>query len=53
MIYELEERERAVPVFAGWEETMIWSCLQGVMGHIYVKDRENPVSAMAILGDFC
>ena len=34
MIYELEERERAVPVFAGWEETMIWSCLQGVIAKI-------------------
>ncbi|NBI91179.1 GNAT family N-acetyltransferase [Lachnospiraceae bacterium] len=53
MICELEERERAASIFAGWEETMIWSCLQGVMGHIYVNDKEAPTSAMAILGDFC
>lgn len=53
MIYELEKRECAAPIFDGWEETMIWSCLQGVMGHIYVDDKETPASAMAILGDFC
>ena len=22
--------ERVAPLFAGWEETMIWSCLQGL-----------------------
>ena len=25
--------ERVAPLFAGWEETMIWSCLQGCMGY--------------------
>ena len=53
MIYELSERDCAAPVFARWEETIIWSCLQGVMGHIYADDKEEPNSAMAILGDFC
>lgn len=40
-------------LFAGWEESLIWSCLQGVMGRIYADDKEKPLSAMAILGDFC
>ena len=53
MIYELYNRESAAHIFNGWEETIIWSCLQGVMGHIYADDKENPNSAMAILGDFC
>lgn len=53
MIYEIEKREKAAPLFAGWKETMIYSCLQGVMGHIYVDDKEHPASAVAILGDFC
>jgi GNAT superfamily N-acetyltransferase len=39
-------------LFQGWEETMIWSCLQGVMGEIYADNLQNPRSAMAILGDF-
>lgn len=53
MIQELRETEKAAPLFAGWQETMIWSCLQGVMGKIYVTSQEDPVSAMAVLGDFC
>lgn len=39
-------------LFSNYEETLIWSCLQGVMGEIYVDKLEHPVSAMAVLGDF-
>lgn len=53
MVFDLKETEKAVPLFMGWQETMIWSCLQKVMGKIYVDSPENPVSAMALLGDFC
>ncbi len=40
-------------VFNSWEETIIWSCLQGIMGDVYTNDAED--AAMAILGDlaFC
>lgn len=37
-------------VFGLWEETLIWSCLQGIMGDVYMNDAED--AAMAILGDF-
>ena len=53
MIYKLKQTEKAAALFAGWQETMIWSCLQGVMGSIYADSLEVPVSAMALLGDFC
>lgn len=55
MIYEISNgRMRSVrALFEGWDETMIWSCLQGVMGHIYADSDRNPTAAMAILGDFC
>lgn len=53
MIYEIEKRESVETIFENWQETLIWSCLQGIMGHIYANDMENPTSAMAILGDFC
>lgn len=53
MIFELKETEKAGVLFEGWEETLIWSCLQGVMGNIYTDSLEDPVSAMAVLGDFC
>lgn len=52
MIYELTDTAKAVPLFAGWEETLIWSCLQGLMGYIYTTDLHCPVSALAVLGDF-
>lgn len=42
-------------LFAGWDETMIWSCLQRVMGEIYIaeeSDWEKPRSAVAVLGAF-
>lgn len=42
--------KNATNIFAGWDETLIWSCLQGVMGAIYTSDSKD--AAMAILGDF-
>lgn len=53
MIYKLENTDKAAELFSGWQETIIWSCLQNVMGEIYVDDLEHPQSAMAVLGDFC
>ncbi len=42
----------AAQLFARWEDTMIWSCLQGIMGEIWVDDLQVPNAAMARLGDF-
>ena len=53
MIHRLEPPEQAAALFAGWEETMIWSCLTGAMGEVYADAPEAPGSAMAALGDFC
>ena len=48
-------------LFDGWEETMIWSCLQGVMGDLYADypgdaadsfQISGPKAAKAVLGDF-
>lgn len=52
MIYELTDTNKASSLFGKWEETLIWSCLQGIMGKIYADDGNNPTAAMAILGDF-
>lgn len=51
--YLPHEMDRVEPLFAGWEETMVWSCLQGVMGSVYAPDEEHPRSAAAQLNDFC
>ena len=52
MIHEIKQAKNASGLFAGWQETMVWSCLQGVMGKIYGDCAEKPESAMALLGDF-
>ena len=45
--------KEAAILFEGWQEGIIWSCLQGIMGEICVEEGENPESAAAHLGDFC
>ena len=52
MIYELTNTSKVAGLFEGWEETLIYSCLQKVMGKIYVTDWESPKSAMAFVGCF-
>lgn len=46
----LTDLQLANPLFENWEETIIWSCLQGIMGEIFVDDLSNPKSALAKLG---
>lgn len=43
-------KENIEKIFGNWNETIIWSCLQGIMGEIHTDLSEN--AAMAILGDF-
>lgn len=37
-------------IFGAWDETLIWSCLQGIMGELHTNSAED--AAVAILGDF-
>lgn len=43
-------KENIHRLFADWNETIIWSCLQGIMGEIHTNLSKD--AAMAILGDF-
>ncbi len=51
-IVKLENPVVAERLFEGWNETVIWSALQSVMGEIYADDEENPTCAMVYLCDF-
>ena len=53
MIVRWNNTENVRELFGDWKETMIWSCLQGIMGDIYAEDISKPRSAMAVIGDFC
>lgn len=48
-----EYEDSVKTLFDGWEETMIRSCLERVMGTVYVDGGTVPVSAAAAAGDFC
>lgn len=51
MVRKIEmKKEIAENLFVSWDETIIWSCLQGIMGEVYMTAEEE--AAMAILGDF-
>jgi len=52
MVFELEDSALAAGLFDGWPETLIWSCLQQVMGKVFVTDPVRPRSAMAFVGCF-
>lgn len=53
MIYELKEiSDEVKALFDGWEDTMIYSCLQQVMGKVFVTDKVNPKAAYAYTGCF-
>lgn len=45
--------EKAAALFAGWDEGLIWSCLQGYRGTMIVDDERSPKSAIIDNGDFC
>ena len=53
MIYELKDTSKAEGLFSGFEDSMIRTCMQGLLGgKIYVTDPEAPRSAMAFAAEF-
>ena len=52
MIYEIEDTSKVKELYDGWQETLIFSCMQKDMGKIYVTDLEQPKSAFAFVGCF-
>ena len=52
MVYELKDTSKVLDLCEGWQETLIWSCLERVMGKVFVTDPERPVSALAFVGCF-
>lgn len=52
MVSVLEDTDKVKELFEGWEETLIYSCLQKVMGKVFVTDLDSPKSVMAFVGCF-
>lgn len=49
---DLQQRQKVWPLVEGWEETIIWTGLQGHWGSVWADDAENPRSARIVVGDF-
>lgn len=52
MIREMTDTSAAARLFGDWQESLLWSCLEGVMGKLYAPEQSPPLSVMAMLGDF-
>lgn len=52
MIHEIYDTSKVVTLFESWQETLIYSCLQRVMGKMFVTDLDAPKSALAFVGCF-
>lgn len=52
-IARVTDKQSIAPLFSGWNETMIWSCLQDCMGTAYADNPASPRAAQIIIGDFC
>lgn len=52
-VVEIKDKSQIAGLFEGWDETMIWSCLQNCMGKAYGNRKEAPGSARIIIADFC
>lgn len=52
-IYAVTDKKTIAYLFDGWDETFIWSCLQGCMGLAYSDSHTHPLSAQISAGDIC
>lgn len=52
MIHRLVDTFKVEAIFDGWAETLIYSCVQRVMGKVLVTDLVSPKSAVAYVGCF-
>jgi len=52
-MHQIHDMNKIKPLFVGWNETMIWSCLQGLHGSAWADDLTAPRSAQIVVGDFC
>lgn len=52
-VYRIRNTELIEKLYANWQETLIWSCLQDCMGSAWADSVTNPVSAQIIIADFC
>ena len=45
MIKKIENTKQVEYIFSNCKETIVWSCLQGIMGEVYVDNEKNSISS--------
>ncbi len=50
---KIEQMQKIESFYDGWNDSPIWSCLEGCMGDAWADDITNPSAAQIIVGDFC
>ena len=50
---ETSQMHKIAPLFQNVQETMIWSCLQGIMGDAWADNIGDPACARIIIADVC
>lgn len=50
---EGENLEKLNVLFDNWNETLIWSCLQGYMGSAWADSDSCPTAGQIVIADFC
>lgn len=53
-VFRIEDKDlrKIDSLFLGWNETLIWSCLQGYMGTAWADSDIHPGSAQIVIADF-
>lgn len=52
-VFHISNMKAIDKLFDGWQETLIWSCLQGCMGSAWADDIINPTAVQIVIADFC
>ena len=52
-IYKMTDARFIKPLVQNWQETLIWSYLQGYMGQAWAAGSTVPEAVQIIVGDFC
>lgn len=47
-----KDLKKLSPLFQGWDETLIWSVLQGCLGKAWADSEKSPQAAQLWMGDF-
>lgn len=52
MVYRITDKNKALPIVGGWNETVVKTCLEGRIGSIWSTDADAPKNLLLTAGEF-